>query len=317
MRILFLIFFILINLSAFATDPVTKIAKANKAKDEAEKAFRAGEYEKAIEHYSYLLDSLNYDNDAAVLNRAHSYFNLKDTLKAYEAYRTASMSANKEIKSTAFNQLGHLSEQQKQNKEALDFYKEALKANPYNKEARYNYELLKKKLEEQEKNKDQQKNQDQQNQDQNKEDQQNKDQQNKDQQNSENQDKQEGDDSEEAKKDKDAEDSTKDEDSEKSMEDENAEKSREDKDAEESQQNENAKESQQNADEQKQQEQEAQKEGEQEQMKPSTKQKLEAMNVSEEKAKMILEALRNKEAQYLQQNRKKATKRQDNNKPDW
>ncbi|GAB3334511.1 hypothetical protein GCM10027429_15810 [Marivirga atlantica] len=303
-----------INLSAFATDPVTKIAKANKAKEEAEKAFRAGEYQKAIEHYSYLLDSLNYDNDAAVLNRAHSYFNLKDTLNAYEAYRTASMSTNKEIKSTAFNQLGNLSEQQKQNKEALEFYKEALKANPTNSEARYNYELLKKKLEEQEKNKDQQQNKDQQNQDQNKEDQQNKDQQNKQDQNKN----QEDQNSEDQQNKEDQEKSQEGDESKEQQDKKNADqqdKSEEQKDGE--QQDQKSQEDQQSADEQKQQEQEAKKEGEQEQMKPSTKEKLEAMNVSEEKAKMILEALRNKEAQYLQQTRKKATKRQDSGKPDW
>ena len=39
--------------------------------------------------------------------------------------------------------------------------------------------------------------------------------------------------------------------------------------------------------------------------------------VAEEKAKMILEALRNKESQYFQQLRKKATKKQDSGKPDW
>jgi len=52
-------------------------------------------------------------------------------------------------------------------------------------------------------------------------------------------------------------------------------------------------------------------------MSPSTKQKLEEMNISEEKAQMILEALRNKESQYFQQLRKKATKKQDSGKPDW
>ena len=51
--------------------------------------------------------------------------------------------------------------------------------------------------------------------------------------------------------------------------------------------------------------------------KPTTSEKLEAMNVTEEKAKQILEALKNKEAQYLQQTRKKATKKKDNGKPDW
>jgi len=43
-----------------------------------------------------------------------------------------------------------------------------------------------------------------------------------------------------------------------------------------------------------------------------------AMGMSrEEMAKMILEALRNNEIQYIQQNKKKAKKPKDNSKPDW
>jgi len=41
------------------------------------------------------------------------------------------------------------------------------------------------------------------------------------------------------------------------------------------------------------------------------------MNMSEEKANMILDALKNQEIQYLQQNKRKATKTKDNSKPDW
>jgi hypothetical protein len=41
------------------------------------------------------------------------------------------------------------------------------------------------------------------------------------------------------------------------------------------------------------------------------------MKMSEEKAKMILEAMKNQEIQYLQQNKRKATKPRDSGKPDW
>jgi len=41
------------------------------------------------------------------------------------------------------------------------------------------------------------------------------------------------------------------------------------------------------------------------------------MKLSEEKAKMILEAMKNQEKQYLQQNKRKANKPQDKGKPDW
>jgi Ca-activated chloride channel homolog len=41
------------------------------------------------------------------------------------------------------------------------------------------------------------------------------------------------------------------------------------------------------------------------------------MEMSEEKAQMILEAMKNQEIQYLQQNKRKATKPKDKGKPDW
>ena len=51
--------------------------------------------------------------------------------------------------------------------------------------------------------------------------------------------------------------------------------------------------------------------------KPSPSEKLKDMQISEEKAKMILEAMKNQEVQYLQQNKRKATKPKDKGKPDW
>ena len=53
------------------------------------------------------------------------------------------------------------------------------------------------------------------------------------------------------------------------------------------------------------------------QQQPSPSDKMQEMNISEEKAKMILEALKNSEIQYIQQNRRKPTKRKESDKPDW
>lgn len=50
---------------------------------------------------------------------------------------------------------------------------------------------------------------------------------------------------------------------------------------------------------------------------PSLSDKLKEMKISEEKAKMILEAMKNNEIQYIQQNKRKATKKKDPDKPDW
>jgi hypothetical protein len=49
----------------------------------------------------------------------------------------------------------------------------------------------------------------------------------------------------------------------------------------------------------------------------SRPERLEEMNLTEEKARMILEAMKNNEIQYIQQNKRKPTKRPDSNKPDW
>lgn len=293
---------VFVGANLWAIDPISKIANANEAKELAMEAYVNHKYEEAIKYYSYLLDTLNYESDEARLNRAHAYFHLKDTINAFDAYRSLSTAENKEIRSTSFLQLGNLSEQQKEYDNALSYFKEALKTNPANQEARYNYELLKKKLKEQEK---QQQNQD------------NKDQQGQDQ---ENQEKKENQD-QESKEGKDGEKQKEQENQEKSQEDKEGEQDKEKKDGEQS---EDGKEGEEKSDAEQQKEQEQQnqeaKDGEkndEQPMEPSTREKLQQMNVSEEKAKMILEALRNKEAQYFQQMKKKATERPKSNKPDW
>jgi outer membrane biosynthesis protein TonB len=52
---------------------------------------------------------------------------------------------------------------------------------------------------------------------------------------------------------------------------------------------------------------------------PEVKKRLEELDMPEEKAKMLLEAMRNQEIQYLQQDKRKATKKRTtrDNKPDW
>jgi len=50
---------------------------------------------------------------------------------------------------------------------------------------------------------------------------------------------------------------------------------------------------------------------------PSVSDKLKEMKMSEDKARMVLEAMKNQEVQYLQQNKRKATKPKTKGKPDW
>ena len=267
------VFGALILFLALLTDP-TKIGKINSLKSEAKKAYEAGDFKTAITKYRYLIDSLHVNEDEVNLNLANAYFQLNDTTNAVSQYQSLTQSSKNQLRSKAQQQLGVMSNRQGKFEEALNHFKQAIKSDPTNEDARYNYELLKKKLEE-EKKKEQQK------QDQNKD-------QNKDQQDQQKEDqKKEQEKKEQEKKDQ-------------------QQKDQEQKDKEQKKDQEKQ--------DQKDQENKEQEKKEQQNFNPD---KMKQMKLSEEKAKMILEAMRNQEKQYLQQNKRKATKAKDKGKPDW
>jgi hypothetical protein len=153
-------------LTLILNDPM-RIRKINTAKAEARKSFQAGDYKEAVKKYTYLIDSLGVKEDEVLLNRAHAWYLEKDTANAYTAYQALAQSVKKEITSKANNQLGLITNLQGKAEEALRHFKMAVKADPSNEDARYNYEMLKKKLDQ--KNKEEQKKKDQeQNKDKNK-----------------------------------------------------------------------------------------------------------------------------------------------------
>lgn len=271
---------------------IDNIATVNRLKKEAEEAFKAKEYTKAIKNYNLLLDSLEVKDENIRANLAHAYLMSGDTAAAQQNYTQLINTDDQQIKSMAYQQLGIVNADQKKYKEALSFFKESLKADPANEEARYNYELVKKLLKQQEQN--QQQNQDQKQDQQNKE---NKDQQQQNQDQKQDQQNQEGEDQQQGEESKQGE-----------------------KDQQQGEQNEQGEQKPEQPNEQQQQEGQEQQDGEKnkdEQSMPSVSDKLKEMNISEEKAKMILDAMRNSEMQYIQQNRRKGSQPRDNNKPDW
>ncbi|MEP5006072.1 MAG: hypothetical protein ABJR04_07235, partial [Nonlabens ulvanivorans] len=159
-----------------------KIAQVNKIKKDAKASFNKGDYSTAIDKYNFFLDSMQIEDDNIKLNLANAYYKTNDSTSAANSYNNLLSSKDKVVKSVAHQQLGIMADRAKKFDEALNHFKNAIKTNPANDEARYNYEMLKKMLEEQEKNQQDQKNIDQENKDQEKQDQENKDQQNKDQQ---------------------------------------------------------------------------------------------------------------------------------------
>jgi Ca-activated chloride channel family protein len=257
-------------------DP-TKIGKINTLKAEAKDAYIKGDFKTAIQKYRYLIDSLQVKEDEVLLNLANAYYQLNDTTNAINEYQSITQSNKKQLTSKAQQQLGVINNKQGKFEEALNHFKQAIKSDPANEDARYNYEMLKKKLEEKKK-------QEQQKQNQNKEDQKEEQEKKEDQQK----------DDQQKEQDKNKEQQQKDQ----------QQKDQEKKDSEEQKKD-------QQKQEQEKEEQEQQKEA------PPVSEKLKQMQISEQQAKKLLEAMRIQEVQYLQQNKRKATKPKDRGKPDW
>ena len=301
------------------TDPVTRIAKSNALKKEAKAFYDKENYEQAISAYANLLDSMLVGDEDARLNMANAAYLLaygdKESLgilneasknpdnldssavgMASESLKYASIATNnydelssnaknKVIASSAFNQKGIIAykrseaakaeEKESLTNQALNDFKNSLRKNPENESARYNYELLKKLIREQEQ------------QEKNNED-------SKDQEEKKDQDK------------KDQEQKDKKDQQEKNEQEKKDQEKQENKDQEK-------KDQQENKDEQDPNQEKPQEKDPLEKL----KEKLEEMNMSPEKAQMILEAMKNNEIQYVQQNKRKATKKKDSSKPDW
>ena len=226
------------------------ISKINSLTKNAEKAFKRMDYKLAIKEYKTLIDSFNVSNEKIHLNLAHSYLLNKDTLKAIENYNMALITDDKIIKSISYQQLGNINESKNKLKEAAEFYKKSILSNNSNYDSKYNYELVTKKLKEEDKK------------DQDKKEEDKKDQDKKDQD----------------KKDQDKKDQDKKEENKKEQKNKNQEKKEQEKSIEE---------------------------------------KLKEINMSKKKAEMILNALNNIEFQYIQQLKRKASKKIDKSKPDW
>lgn len=152
--------FVLIAAAFLFNDPL-KTGKINKAKSRAREAFNNGNFQDAIKEYRYLIDSMGIQEPALNLNLAHAYYLAKDTANVVSAYQAAAAGDNPAVSSIANQQLGLIHNANGKPEEALNYLKQAIKADPANEDARYNYEMLKKKLEK--KKADEQKKKDQQN----------------------------------------------------------------------------------------------------------------------------------------------------------
>lgn len=125
---------------------ISIITRINQHAGEAAVAYQRKDYIEAIASYKYLLDDLEVEDDQLSLNLAHSYYQAGLLPQAMEAYQYLADHPSTHLRALAHLQLGNIHTKQKNYKRALALYRQALVAEPENDAARYNYELLKKYL---------------------------------------------------------------------------------------------------------------------------------------------------------------------------
>jgi len=128
---------------AVSESGLNRIATINSMKRQAEEAYVAKDWDKAIAALGILTDSLGVQEDEVFMNLGNAWLQKEDVANAASYYSRILRSDNKQMLSRALQQLGVISQSQDKSDEALANFKAALKADPTNEEARYNYELLK------------------------------------------------------------------------------------------------------------------------------------------------------------------------------
>ncbi len=122
---------------------INQISQHNRARQEAETAYRAGHFNRALTRYSYL--SQTATPDAAVqLNLGHTYFQLNQYAKAKPHYSSLLRSGRADLRTVAATQLGVIACFEHDTATALTLFRQALLENADNEPARYNFELIKK-----------------------------------------------------------------------------------------------------------------------------------------------------------------------------
>lgn len=155
-RIGLTILFVLASFTINA-DGINSIAKTNKLISKAESAMKSKDFKTAINSYEKALAESPELPGQIYMNLGNAYLQSNNVKKAQKNYLTAAANIpSAAMKSVAFQQVGNISFGSKNYKEAMDWYKKSLIADPTNNNARFNYELaykLNKQKEEEEKKK--------------------------------------------------------------------------------------------------------------------------------------------------------------------
>lgn len=124
--------------------PVSPISRNNQLRQEAQRAYQAGQYARALPLYAYLSRTSTTVDPAVRLNLGHTYFKLNQFKNAKSQYQNLLQSDRPALRTAAATQLGVISCLKRDSATALSLFRQALLENADNESARYNFELVKK-----------------------------------------------------------------------------------------------------------------------------------------------------------------------------
>ena len=130
---------------------VSNTGKINALKKKAATALANQRYEQAIKWYRMLIDSMQVKETPLYINLAHALYKQGEIEQALIRYEQAlTNTKDPRLRSIAYNQLGVLAYSEDASKRTLlrllDLFKQALRQDPYNQTARFNYERIKRLL---------------------------------------------------------------------------------------------------------------------------------------------------------------------------
>ena len=138
---------------------IVMISSLMQAKDKGLVLFDEKKYDEAVKHYNSILQSRKYDKAAEYSLGASNYY-LNDIDAALKSFESVLSSEDKLLQSKAYFNIARILQDKNEMSKSLGFYKKSLELNPDDLDAKINYELLKKMLNDGQQNSEGQENQD-------------------------------------------------------------------------------------------------------------------------------------------------------------
>ena len=118
------------------------------ANDKGMDLFNNGNYKEAAEYYSSILKERGEDN-AASFNLGASQYYMEDNVSALKSFEQALSSKDRILQSKALYNMARILQDQNELDKSLSLYKKSLELNPKDIDSKINYELLKKMINQQ------------------------------------------------------------------------------------------------------------------------------------------------------------------------